>query len=68
MDFINSSYFDIMRKDIMNQYRKIGHALDNYGINMSRELKMSLEELYKAIEKVEREMDEEYVKNKRTTK
>ncbi len=66
--FISSSYFDIMRKDINQQYRRIGHALDNYGMNMSKELKEALEELYKVTRKVECEMSAEYAKNNRTNK
>ena len=53
-EFMNSSYFDVLQKDILQQYRKIGHALDNYGVDMSCELKEALEELYKVSEKVHR--------------
>ena len=67
-NFISSSYFDIMRKDIDQQYRRIGHALDNYGMNMTKELKEALEELYKVTRKVQCEMSAEYAESNRINK
>lgn len=64
-EFVRSNYYISMRQDIEQQYRKIGHALDNYGTEMSNELRSCIEELYKVVEKVEKQMREDYVKSNR---
>lgn len=50
--FKNSSYYQQLRKEIHHNYRLIGHALDNYGMDMENELKEALERLQKATEEV----------------
>lgn len=46
--FIESSYYKSLQNDIQSEYRRIGHALDNYGVDMSKELREALEGLYEA--------------------
>lgn len=46
--FINSSYYRGLQNDIGHSYRLVGHALDNYGVDMSKELREALEGLYEA--------------------
>lgn len=57
--FINSSYYKRLHDDIAHDYRRIGHALDNYGINMSKELRAALEGLQRATEAVLKQMEAE---------
>lgn len=46
--FMNSSYYRNLQNDIQREYRQIGHALDNYGVDMPKELREALEGLYEA--------------------
>lgn len=46
--FIESSYYKSLNNDIAHAYRQIGHSLDNYGVDMPKELKEALEGLYEA--------------------
>lgn len=46
--FTESSYYRTLREDIASGYRRTGHALDNYGIDMPKELREALEGLYEA--------------------
>lgn len=50
--FKNSSYYNQLRQEISHNYRAVGHALDNYGVDMSKELKEALERLKRASEEV----------------
>lgn len=57
--FIESSYYQGLHNDIAHSYRQAGHALDNYGVDMSTELKKALEELYTAHRVVLEVMDKD---------
>lgn len=57
--FIESSYYQDLHNNIAHGYRQTGHALDNFGADMSTELKKALEELYKAHRAVLDVMDKE---------
>lgn len=46
--FIESSYYKSLHNDIAHEYRQIGHAIDNYGVDMPKELREALEGLYEA--------------------
>lgn len=46
--FIESSYYKSLHSDIAHSYRQTGHALDNYGADMPKELREALEGLYEA--------------------
>lgn len=46
--FIESSYYKSLQSDIQRGYRQVGHALDNYGVDMPKELREALEGLYEA--------------------
>ena len=50
--FKNSSYYNQLRQEIIHNYRAVGHALDNYGVDMSKELKEALDRLQRASENV----------------
>lgn len=50
--FTESSYYRALREDITSGYRRTGHALDNYGVDMPKELREALEGLYRAQEAV----------------
>ena len=50
--FKNSSYYKQLMQEISHNYRAVGHALDNYGVDMSKELKEALEMLKRASEEV----------------
>lgn len=50
--FTESSYYRTLREDIASGYRRTGHALDNYGIDMPKELREALDGLYRAQEAV----------------
>lgn len=50
--FINSSYYEMLRREVSRGYRIVNHALDNYGMDMSKELEEALQRLSKAIEEV----------------
>ncbi|MDO4326397.1 MAG: hypothetical protein Q4E24_10260 [bacterium] len=57
--FINSSYYKGLHDDIAHDYRRIGHALDNYGVDMSKGLREALEGLQRATEAVLKQMEAE---------
>ena len=57
--FIQSSYYKGLHDDISHDYRRIGHALDNYGVDMSKELKAALEGLQEAARAVLKQMEAE---------
>ena len=46
--FINSSYYRQLRQEIQYSHRITSHALDNYGMDMEKELKEAIERLRKA--------------------
>ena len=50
--FKNSSYYQQLRQEISHNYRAVGHALDNYGVDMDKKLKEALERLQRATEEV----------------
>ena len=50
--FRNNSYYNQLRQEISHNYRAVGHALDNYGVDMSKELREALERLKRASEEV----------------
>ncbi len=50
--FRNSSYYQQLRQEISHNYRAVGHALDNYGVDMENELREALERLQRATEEV----------------
>ena len=50
--FKRSSYYQDLRKELWHYDRLIGHALDNYGVDMSKELREALERLKRASEEV----------------
>lgn len=50
--FRNSHYYQQLRQEISHNYRVVGHALDNYGVDMEIELKEALELLQRATEEV----------------
>ena len=50
--FRNSSYYQNLRKEILYERRRIGHAIDNFGAVMESELKEALERLQKATDEV----------------
>lgn len=55
--FLNSSYYQTLKNDVAHGYRKINHALDNYGVDMSKELEEALQRLSKATEEVLKELE-----------
>lgn len=57
--FIDSSYYKNLHDDVAHGYRRIGHALDNYGVDMSKELRAALEGLQEATEVVLKQMEAE---------
>lgn len=46
--FIESSYYKSLHNDIAHSYRQVGRALDNYGVDMPKELRGALKGLYEA--------------------
>ena len=50
--FKDTSTCKILMKDLHYIYRRINHALDNYGMDMDDTMRESLENLYKSVEKV----------------
>ena len=42
--FIESSYYKSLQSDIQRSYRQVGHALDNYGVDICLK---SLERLWR---------------------
>ena len=66
--FINSSYYQQLRQEISHNYRAVGHALDNYGVDMSKELKEALEGLCEAHRAVLEAMEVDNVKDNRADK
>lgn len=54
--FIKSSYYQTLKREISHGYRKINHALDNYGVDMSSELEGALQRLNKSTEEVLKEL------------
>lgn len=61
-EFIESSYFQSMRLEILSGYRKIGHAIDNYGYDMSKGLIEALQRLQSALEAVDKQMEADCAK------
>lgn len=57
--FIQSSYYKGLYDDIAHNYRRIAHALDNYGVDMSKELREALEGIQKAHRAVLKQMEAE---------
>lgn len=57
--FTGSSYYKGLHDDIAHDFRRIGHALDNYGVDMSKELRAALEGLQEATEAVLKQMEAE---------
>lgn len=57
--FIQSSYYKGLYDDIAHDYRRIAHALDNYGVDMSKELREALEGLQEAHRAVLKQMEAE---------
>lgn len=57
--FIQSSYYKGLHDDIAHDYRRITHALDNYGVDMSKELREALEGLQEAHREVLKQMEAE---------
>lgn len=57
--FIESSYYKGLHDDIAHDYRRIAHALDNYGVDMSKELREALEGLQEATKAVLKQMEAE---------
>ena len=55
--FIDSSYYQSLKNEIAHGYRKINHVLDNYGVDMSKELEEALQQLSKATEEVIKELE-----------
>lgn len=45
---MGSPYYKSLQNEIQSEYRRIGHALDNYGVDMPKELREALEGLYEA--------------------
>lgn len=57
--FIQSSYYKGLHDDIAHDYRRIVHALDNYGVDMSKELREALEDLQEATKAALKQMEAE---------
>lgn len=57
--FIESAYYKGLYDDIAHDYRRIRHSLDNYGLDMSKELREALEGLQEATEAVLKQMEAE---------
>ncbi len=57
--FINSSYYKNLQDDIAHDCRRVGHALDNYGVDMSKGLREALEGLQRATEAALKAMEAE---------
>lgn len=57
--FIQSSYYKGLYDDIAHDYRRIAHALDNYGVDMSKELREALEGLQEATKAALKQMEAE---------
>lgn len=51
-NFKDNSTCKALTGDLQYVYRRINHALDNYGMDMDKDLREALEELYKATEEV----------------
>ena len=54
--FRKSSYYTSLKQEIQHEYRLVSHALDNYGVDMSRGLETALQRLRTATEAVLEEM------------
>ncbi len=54
--FLNSSNYQALRNDIAHGERVVHHALDNYGMDMSKGLKEALENLERAYKEVLKEV------------
>ena len=48
--FKETSTCEMLRKDLQYIYRRINHALDNYGMDMNDEQRESLRRLYSEVE------------------
>lgn len=57
--FIQSSYYKGLYDDIAHDYRRIAHALDNYGVDMSKELREALEGIQEVHRAVLKQMEAE---------
>lgn len=55
--FINSSNYQTLYTDIAHGERVIHHALDNWGMDMSKELEEALKRLEKASQDVRKQME-----------
>ena len=50
--FLENSECNVLRLDLIHTSRRVSHALDNYGVDMEKDLKEALERLQKATEEV----------------
>lgn len=55
--FINSSNYQTLYTDIIHGERIVHHALDNWGMDMSKELEGALKLLVKASQDVRKQME-----------
>ena len=54
--FRGSSYYKSLKQELQHEYRRVSHALDNYGVDMSTELEAALQRLREATGAVLEEM------------